>query len=58
MSSGMQILAPTEQDIRQMIAARVHLGDTNADHRMMHYVHSVSQLFFEVSITICVRSGL
>ena len=42
MSSGMQILAPTEQDIRQMIAARVHLGDTNADHRMMHYVHSVS----------------
>ena len=38
----MQILAPTEQDIRQMIAARVHLGDTNADHRMMHYVHSVS----------------
>merc|ERR1712142_1391414 len=42
MSSGMQILAPTEQDIRQMIAARVHLGDTNADHRMMHYVHSRS----------------
>merc|ERR1711912_82012 len=41
-SSGMQILAPTEQDIRQMIAARVHLGDTNADHRMMHYVHSRS----------------
>lgn len=38
----MQILAPTEQDIRQMIAARVHLGDTNADHRMMHYVHSRS----------------
>ena len=45
MSSGMQILAPTEQDIRQMIAARVHLGDTNADHRMMHYVHSVSIFF-------------
>jgi len=38
----MQILAPTEQDIRQMIAARVHLGDTNADHRMMNYVHSRS----------------
>ena len=44
----MQILAPTEQDIRQMIAARVHLGDTNADHRMMHYVHSVSKLLLHL----------
>merc|ERR1711908_257008 len=40
MSSGHAILAPTDQDIRQMIAAKVHLGDTNADHRMMTYVHS------------------
>jgi len=40
MSSGHAILAPTDQDIRQMIAAKVHLGDTNADHRMLTYVHS------------------
>jgi small subunit ribosomal protein SAe len=40
MSSGLSILAATEQDIRQMIAAKVHLGDTNADHRMLEYVHS------------------
>lgn len=43
MSSGLSILAPTEQDIRQMIAAKVHLGDTNADHRMSQYFHSRNQ---------------
>ena len=42
MSSGLQILAPSDQDIRQMVAAKVHLGDTNADHRMLIYVHGVS----------------
>jgi len=42
MSSGLAILSPSDTDIRQMIAAKVHLGDTNADHRMMTYVHSRS----------------
>jgi len=42
MSSGLQILAPSDQDIRQMVAAKVHLGDTNADHRMLIYVHGRS----------------
>jgi hypothetical protein len=42
MSSGLSILAPTEADIRMMIAAKVHLGDTNHDHRMGQYVHGVS----------------
>jgi len=40
MSGGLSILQPTDQDIRQMIAAKVHLGDTNADHRMLTYVHA------------------
>jgi len=40
MSSGPpSILAPTEEDIRRMIAAKVHLGDPNHDHRMGQYVH-------------------
>jgi len=39
MSSGLSILAPTEEDIRRMIAAKVHIGDSNADHRMLQYVH-------------------
>jgi small subunit ribosomal protein SAe len=42
MSSGLAILSPSDTDIRQMIAAKVHLGDTNADHRMLGYVHSRS----------------
>ena len=43
MSSGLDILAPTEADIRMMIAAKVHIGDVNHDHRMGIYVHGVSQ---------------
>lgn len=39
MSSGLDILAPTEADIRMMIAAKVHIGDVNHDHRMGIYVH-------------------
>jgi len=37
MSSNLAILKPTEADIRMMIAGKVHLGDTNADHRMSQY---------------------
>ena len=43
MSSNLSILAPTEADIRRMIAARVHLGDVNHDHRMGQYVHGRNQ---------------
>merc|ERR1711953_1456660 len=39
MSSNLSVLAPTEADIRRMVAARVHLGDVNHDHRMGQYVH-------------------
>jgi|ERR1711868_38129 len=39
MSSGMAVLAPSEEDIRRMIAAKVHIGDVNADHRMLQYAH-------------------
>lgn len=37
----MAILAPSEEDIRRMIAAKVHIGDVNADHRMLQYAHGV-----------------
>jgi small subunit ribosomal protein SAe len=40
MSSGLAILQPSESDIRHMVAARIHLGSVNADHRMLQYVHS------------------
>jgi len=43
MSSGLSILAPTEADIRMMIAGKVHLGDPNADHRMSQYIHGRNQ---------------
>merc|ERR1712110_932569 len=43
MSSGLSILAPSEADIRMMIAGKVHLGDPNADHRMSQYIHGVNQ---------------
>jgi len=42
MSSGLSILAASEEDIRRMIAAKVHIGDPNADHRMSQYVHGVN----------------
>lgn len=42
MSSGLSILAPSEEDIRRMIAAKVHIGDNNHDHRMGQYIHGVS----------------
>lgn len=42
MSSGLSILAPSEEDVRRMIAAKVHIGDSNADHRMSQYVHGVN----------------
>jgi ribosomal protein S2 len=44
MSSGFSVLAPTNEDIRRMIAAKVHLGAVNADHRMAQYIHGVSYL--------------
>jgi len=44
MSSGLSILAPSESDIRMMIAGKVHLGDPNADHRMSQYIHGVSYI--------------
>jgi len=31
-------LAPTEQDIKMMLAAKVHLGTRNADHNMNRYI--------------------
>ena len=37
----MAVLAPSEEDIRRMIAAKVHIGDVNADHRMLQYAHGV-----------------
>jgi len=43
MSSGLSILAPSESDIRMMIAGKVHLGDPNADHRMSQYIHGRNQ---------------
>jgi small subunit ribosomal protein SAe len=43
MSSGLSILAPSESDIRMMIAGKVHLGDPNADHRMGQYIHGRNQ---------------
>jgi small subunit ribosomal protein SAe len=43
MSSGLSILAASEEDIRRMIAAKVHIGDANADHRMGQYIHGVNQ---------------
>lgn len=43
MSSNLPILAPSEADIRRFIAAKVHLGDINHDHRMGQYVHSRNQ---------------
>jgi len=39
MSAGCAILAPSESDIRMMIAGKVHLGDPNANHRMGQYIH-------------------
>jgi len=43
MSSGCSILAPSEADVRMMIAGKVHLGDPNADHRMSQYIHGRNQ---------------
>jgi len=39
----LSILAPSESDIRMMIAGKVHLGDPNADHRMSQYIHGRNQ---------------
>lgn len=43
MSAGLAVLAPSETDVRMMIAAKVHIGDTNHDHRMGQYIHAVNQ---------------
>lgn len=43
MTSTLAVLQPTETDIRHMIAAKVHLGAQNNDHRMMQYVHQRNQ---------------
>merc|ERR1712157_235934 len=42
-SAGLAVLAPSETDVRMMIAAKVHIGDTNHDHRMGQYIHAVNQ---------------
>lgn len=43
MSAGLAVLAPSETDVRMMIAGKVHIGDTNHDHRMGQYIHAVNQ---------------
>ena len=41
MSGGLDILAMKEDDITKMLAAGVHLGDSNVNHQMERYVYKV-----------------
>lgn len=42
MSSGLAVLAPTEEDITKMVQARVHVGDINKVHKMKRYIHNTT----------------
>ena len=41
MSGGLEILAMKEDDITKMLAAGVHLGDSNVNFQMEQYVYKV-----------------
>ncbi len=41
MSGGLDILAMKEDDVTKMLAAGVHLGDSNVNHQMERYVYKV-----------------
>jgi len=42
MSSGLAVLAPTEEDITKMLQAKVHVGDVNKVHKMKRYIHNTT----------------
>ena len=41
MSGGLDVLAMKEADVTKLLAAGAHLGDSNVDLQMAHYVYKV-----------------
>ena len=41
MSGGLDVLAMKEDDVVKLLAANSHLGDSNVDLQMAHYVYKV-----------------
>ena len=41
MSGGLDVLAMKEDDVVKLLAANAHLGDSNVDLQMAHYVYKV-----------------
>lgn len=41
MSGGLDVLAMKEDDVTKMLAAGVHLGDSNVNFQMQQYVYKV-----------------
>ena len=54
MSGGLDVLAMKEDDVTKMLAAGVHLGDSNVNYQMEQYIYSVRTdgEFTELLITL------
>ncbi len=61
MSGGLEILAMKEDDVTKMLAAGVHLGDSNVNYQMEQYIYSVrsdgrsavSQIILKAFVSDC-----
>lgn len=41
MSGGLDVMAMKEDDVAKMLAAGIHLGDSNVNYQMQQYVYKV-----------------